>query len=148
MIKIETKRLIIKTNLCAGKGELVYPQNPQDRLSLLDLKPLETEDTGFAVYLKSDESTEIAHFSFRDDRKDYELCYGTKEEYRQKGYLYEALSSFFHWFFIDIGIEAVYGLIGDDNTASINLAIKLGFQPCSRDGSCTWYVLKKPEPLE
>lgn len=144
MIRIETKRLIIKSNLCASKGQLIYPPKQQEGTSLLNLRPLATEDTGFAIYLKPDESAPIAHIGFRDDRRNYELTYGTEDAYRRHGYLYEALSAFLHWFFADIGVEIIYGLIGNNNIPSINLALKVGFQPCGQDGNCTWYELKNP----
>lgn len=144
MIQIETQRLIIRSNLCVDKGQLIPPAKQHEEISIFNLAPSKSEDAGFAVYLKSNESTQIAHFGFRSDRRDYELSYGTEELYRRQGYLYEALSNFLNWFFANINAESIYGLIGNDNIPSIKLAQKLGFQPCDEDEQCTWYELKKP----
>lgn len=146
MIQIETPRLIIRSNLYVDKRQLTPPPEPQGKISILNLTPLSSEDTGFAVYLKSNESIQIAHFAFRFDRCNYELSYGTEEPYRRKGYLYEALSAFLCWFFDNIDAESINGLIANNNTPSIRLAQKLGFQPRNEDGQCTWYELKKPLP--
>ena len=54
MTEIQTERLILKTNCTVVDGQLVFPEKPSIT-PLLDIKPAKAEDSGFAIYLKTDE---------------------------------------------------------------------------------------------
>jgi hypothetical protein len=107
-MQIETERLIIKTNLTVNDGKLVIPDH---KGSILDLKPLEVEDGGFAVYLKSTGEL-VAHIGLRFDRKPYELTIGTEDGFKGKGYMSEAHTAVVEWLFGNTDAEMICALVG------------------------------------
>lgn len=133
MIKIQTARLIIYSDASILDGMLVFPQTKRKEIDLLEIKPHQPQTTGFAIYLKDDNTKPVGQFGFRHDRYENELEYGTNEPYRRKGYMREAMEAFIPWFFQNTSSTIIYGIIAEGNVASENLALEVGFK---RTGKC------------
>ncbi|MCR5704076.1 MAG: GNAT family N-acetyltransferase [Eubacterium sp.] len=143
--QIKTKRLVMKTNINIDEyGEFNYPNDNEQSINILSLKPKSAEDTGFVFCLSSDEKEIVCHIGFRNDRKPMEITYGTEEKYQGQGYMTEALNAFLKWFFENTEYKLINGLIPDSNTKSRSVAEKNGFVFSEKaDNNVSWYKLEK-----
>lgn len=125
MLEIVTKRLVIKSDASVLEGEIVFPPTPPLDILNIDIR---NERNGFAIYLKENPSIQVGQFGFRNDRYPYELAYETIEEYRRNHYMQEAMEAFIDWFFKNVKVDCLYGIIASGNIPSFKLAMKLGFE--------------------
>ena len=124
-MECRTEKMIMRTNIKFDNGHLYIPaEEKQKEIDLLNNKSNVGEDGGFIFY--DDNNNEICHIAIRTDRKSCEISYGTKEQFRKKGYMQEALC-FLLRFFSKNGLnEDVYALICN-NPVSEHILKKNGF---------------------
>ena len=125
MIRIETKRLIIKSDASLYNGEIVFPARGAIDIFNIDTR---NEKSGFAMFLKDDPSIQVGQFGFRHTHYPYELLYQTNEGFRRKHFMWEAMEAFLDWFFSNVKVDNIYGIIAEGNIPSFGLAYKLGFE--------------------
>ena len=61
---------------------------------------------------------------------DVEIGYGISEEYRNQGYATEAAKAVVKFAFEQAGQEVLCAIVKPENTASLRVIEKLGFEPC------------------
>lgn len=137
----ETTRLICKSEMNIIEG---YPKPPVTKLkeiNLLNIKPRTGREFGFVFYDKNTDER-ICQIHFENKRRDYEISYGTEEQYWGKGYMQEALSFFVKWMFANTSVDCLYALI-NNNSSSQHILEKNGFEIEGVDEFGTWFALKK-----
>lgn len=145
MMELESERLVICSDAYIDNGQIAFPPITRT-VNIFDLSPHRTEEDAFAIYLKNDRTVKIGQFGFRDDRYAYELSYHTNESYRRNHYMQEAMECFIPWFFENVNVDAIYGIIACGNVASKQLAEKVGFiEAGTHNGGSPVYILKRPE---
>lgn len=114
-------------------------------VDLLKLKPTTGQESAFQFFIKSS-SLLVCHIGFTHKRDCFEATYGTEENYRNKGYMTEALSATTRWIFANTNEQKIFALISN-NAASERVLTKCGFSRCEThyNGLSTWYVLRKEE---
>ena len=112
----ETTRLICKSEMNIIEG---YPKPPVTKLkeiNLLNIKPRTGREFGFVFYDKNTDER-ICQIHFENKRRDYEISYGTEEQYWGKGYMQEALSFFVKWMFANTSVDCLYALMNIPGSA-------------------------------
>ncbi len=142
MTKIQTKRLVLKTNCTVVNGQLVFPE--KNITSLLDTKSACVEDGGFAIYLKTGDY--IGHIGILFHRKPYELTIGIdNEQFRHCGYMTEAQDAVIQWIFENCNTNQITALIGSITpVASRKLCKRNGFHE-AKEGHDEWWILNKED---
>lgn len=141
MIFKETKRLICKSEMAVINGLPKASRNILETIDLKNIEPLSGMEFGFMFYDKTS-NEHICQIHFEEKRKEYEISYGTKELYRGKGYMQEALEFFVNWVFENTCIECLYALI-NNNAISQHILEKNGFEVERTEPYGTWFVRKK-----
>ena len=143
-MELETERLIIKTNITIENGELKCIEYPGvNDVSIFDRKSNNPEDGCFVFYEKDGEKRYVGDIYFVTYRGRFEIKYTTKEEFRDKGYMSEALLQVVLWIFKNASYKEMYALI-TDNPRSQRVAEKVGFRFSDMDGSRCWFKLMNP----
>ena len=138
-INIQTKRLILRSAITADaddlakkrstpfvlKHNLYMPCSGEQILSELDYYPL-------ICLVKKDDNQLIGALSIREDLFRYhvnavELQFWLSENFSNKGYMTEAISSMIDYIFTSTSAEIISIKAFDKNIASLRLAKKLGF---------------------
>lgn len=68
MIKIETARLRIYSDASVIDGVLVFPKKEQKDIDVTQLEPRQSQTSGFAIYLKDDNTQQVGQFGFSNER--------------------------------------------------------------------------------
>ena len=139
MIEENTERLVCRSEMQIKDGKLIEPIN--DTLDILNLKPNTGMEYGFMFYNKINGEW-ICQIHFEIKRREFEISYGTKENYQGKGYMKEALNFFVHWIFENTSIEKMYALI-NDNSASKHILEITGFEYEQCDECGEWFVITR-----
>ncbi len=107
MYIIETERLKLLTKCTVLNGEFTYYES--GNIDILNLNK-DVNCNGFLIRDKNDQN--IGHITVLFKREPYELSVGVKEEYREKGYMKEALGACIEWIFNNCNTDFVTGLKG------------------------------------
>lgn len=135
--------LIMKTNLSAVDGKIVYPKKEDTHsLDLLNIEPNQAEDGGFIFYSKENPQTLICKIGYTEKRENPELYYDTEPDYRRKGHMSNAMNCVLDWCRNNSVTGKLWLLIGKDNTISQKVAHKFNFVPQGRfSAQQEWYCL-------
>lgn len=142
-----SSRMIMKTNLEAIDGKIVYPPKEEFHidgasLSLLNLKPNVAENGGFIFYDKEKPDNQICKIEYVKKRGKNELCYETQPSYRNKGYMSEAMEYTLRWFQKNSVKGSIWLLIHRGNVNSLRIAEKFHFVPSGYAlDTQEWYYL-------
>ena len=138
----QTKDMMMKTNLLAINGEITYPFR-KPTISLLDIKPNNAEDGGFVFYDGRDSNKLICRIAYTEKRGKRELFYETESEYKNQGYMTEAMAYVLEWMRQSSVSGSLWLLIQKGNVPSLKIAKRYGFV-CQEeyDGEMEWYCLK------
>lgn len=143
MILETTSRLIMKSNMVIKNKELISPNNSNSKIKLLEIQPNRVEDNGFVFYLQEETTVEVCHIAITLQRDKFEFVYETKEEFRNKGYMTEALSFTSNWIIDNTNINEIWALI-NLNPASEKVLQKSNFKYIPDINSpYKWYVYSK-----
>lgn len=138
MIQLETKRLIMKSDLYIENGTIKSIQNKK-----IDLQNIPKRINGFQFYDKHNNNL-ICHIGMKFSRRCNEINYGTELEFRNQGYMSEALSAFIKWFFENTNETELNALVPNHNIYSQMLVKKCNFvEDGAFDNNTTCYILKK-----
>lgn len=140
MISIETERLILKSNCRVESGKLCFPPAKRPK-SILNIEPSQSEDGGFAIYLKSGE--EIGHIGLLFHRRPYELTVGVEREYRERHYMTEAQQAVVDWIFNNCNTDVITALVGGITPVACQKMLrKQGFEKLD-DSNEEWWELRR-----
>ena len=144
MIKLKTKRLILRSNCRVVNGIFEFPPIQEISLeAILDKQLSQAEDGGFAIYLKAGKL--IGHILIYFKRKPYELSVSIDEPYRRKGYMSEAQDEVIQWIFDNCDTRQINVLVGPITPiASRRLCEKNGFHKVM-EANHEWWVLNKED---
>lgn len=144
MTEISSERLIMRTEISREKVRDFWEneKNNYPKCNLLNLKEHKIEDQGFGFYLKNQPNIQVCHIGLRMDRKPYEISYGTEKDYRNDGYIREAIDCMINWLFSNSDINKIYALISNNNTSKKILEEK-GFILEEENKNQKWYCLIK-----
>ena len=107
----------------------------EDRLKI-ELKRIEKGFSNFRmeykmwdlILLENDEVIgDCGYHTWYTNHRRAEVGYGLKEEFRQKGFMYEALSKILEYGFQEMNLSRVEAYLSPDNKASKGLVEKCGF---------------------
>jgi hypothetical protein len=140
-MQLETNRLIMKTNIKFVDDKL-YEKKMSGIGNILEIKPISIEDHGFGFYLKENPDIQVCHFGIRTDRRLVEISYGTAEDYRNNGYMKEAVPYAIRWIFENSSVNEIYGLICE-NDKSEKIIRNCGFELESQHVKEKWYVYRR-----
>lgn len=140
----ETSRLVCKSEMNIVNG---FPESSrvEDRviniLDLSNLKPATGMEFGFMFYEKLT-GAEVCHIHFEGKRREYEVSYGTNDEFRGNGYMKEALAFFIAWIFKNTEVDTLVALI-NNNASSRHILEITGFTFEGKDEYGDWFIIKK-----
>lgn len=141
MIEFETARLVAKSNMNLVDfvlvEEFVDNKNPID---LLNIEKTTGKESGFVFYDKTNEGIDVCHIGFKKARNKFEITYGTKEEYRNQGYMSEALSALITWLFEYTKTESVWAI--PNGNISEKILIENAFKQ-EKDDKYNWFVRRR-----
>ena len=148
MIGYKTRRLICCSDMEVGNGKLMEKAK-ESKLDIFrdpNLLSVAEKRSPYEVTFSDAENPEqlicsICYFKKRDR---YELTWITAEDYRQKGYMTEALKSWIDWMFTNTEETQLWALIPSTNLPSIKTALKCGFILYDRiSNDSAWYLCGK-----
>ena len=141
-MKIITKRLIGFSDLVIDNGRLLSkPIN--ESISILQLKPKTGKESGFCFYDKNNQDVLICHVGITNQRAKFEVSYGTQDEFRNKGYMSEALDGFVSFVFTKTNELIIWALPNGDISQHILEKCKFKYA-CEEDG-VKWFARKRGE---
>ena len=146
MIRFETERLICKSDLDVENGKLVESKKEKS-IDILKLEPTTGEESGFVFYSKEILKLPVCHIAVVSVRGRFEVSYGVDNvNYRNQGYMTEALNSLCDWLFKNINQEIIWALPnGEFKEASIRVLRKCDFKESDIENGLVWYELRKDQ---
>lgn len=145
MITIETERLIGKSELEVINGKVSFFEKSIEHLDLLGIKPATGMEHGFIFYLKEQTEVMVCHIGIIYTRNRFEVSYGTEEQFRQQGYMKEALDNFVCWIFANTDELEIWGLPNGAESEHILQTCRFSSYGVYEDNkSMEWYCVKRP----
>lgn len=142
MIEEHTKRLICKTEMIISNGIPTLPQKAEKcAIDLLSLHAQSGMEYGF-MFFDKETSEYVCQIHFENKRRDFEISYGTEEQYRKNGYMKEALIFFKDWVFSNTLVSQLYALITQNPISQHTLQV-CGFEYEKHDDYGDWFVIHK-----
>ena len=114
----QTKRLSVGFKPCVENGKFVFDSPPTNEIDILNLLPTDPEYMTFQFYSKTDH-TNICHISLTNKRGRLEVSYGTESEFRNNGYMIEALDFAVKWIFNNTTEGSIWALPNSDISKAI-----------------------------
>lgn len=105
--------------------------------------------TTWIVILKS-ENRIIGHIMIKgypNERGEVNIGYYMQEQYREKGYMSEAINKFICWIFSNVDVTYIVADTLKSNIISQNLLKKIGMEFYKEDYECILWRLKKGENI-
>lgn len=100
--------------------------------------------TTWIVILKS-ENRIIGHIMLKgypNEQREVNIGYYMQEQYREKGYMNEAINKLIHWIFSNSDVKYIVADTLKTNTTSQNLLKKIGMKLYKEDDEYFWWRLK------
>lgn len=100
--------------------------------------------TTWIVILKS-ENQIIGHIMLKgypNEQGEVKVGYYMQEQYREKGYMSEAINKLIHWIFLNSDVKYIVADALKTNTTSQNLLKKIEMKLYKEDDECFWWRLK------
>lgn len=142
MVEFYTKRMIAKSDIIIEKG--FFCEEKPDKISdILKLESMTGKENGFIFYDKDKPEEKICHIGFVSQRDRFEISYGTEKEYRDKGFMTEAVEALCQWIFQSTNYEKIWAL--PSNSISVRVLEKNDFikdEKVSDEINMFWYFKK------
>lgn len=142
MIEFSTDRMIAKSDIIVENG-LFCKEKHENIIDILNLTPCNGREDGFVFYDKNNTENEICHIGFVSKRGKFEISYETKEEYRNKGFMTEAVGTLCQWIFQSTSYKEIWAL--PSNMTSVGVLKRNGFvrgEKLSSQTNMFWYFKK------
>ncbi|NBH61822.1 N-acetyltransferase [Anaerotruncus sp. 80] len=142
MTEFYTKRMIAKSDIVIESG-FFREEKPDNLTNILELKPMTGEENGFVFYDKDNLEKKICHVYFVGKRGRFEISCGTEKEYRNKGFMTEAIEALCQWIFQSTNYEEIWAL--PSNPTSVRVLEKNDFikdEKLSDEINMFWYFKK------
>ncbi|GIM32268.1 GNAT family N-acetyltransferase [Paraclostridium bifermentans] len=100
--------------------------------------------TTWIAILKS-ENRIIGHIMLKgypNEQGEVNIGYYMQEQYREKGYMSEAINKLIHWIFLNSDVKYIVADTLKTNTTSQNLLKKIEMKLYKEDDECFWWRLK------
>lgn len=100
--------------------------------------------TTWIIVLKS-ENRIIGHIMLKgypNEQGEVNIGYYMQEQYREKGYMSEAINKLIHWLFSNPDVKYIVADTLKSNILSQNLLKKIGMKFYKEDDECFWWRLK------